>query len=488
MKNYKYISFQKVIATALLPVSLTLFSCYNEELEVANNNTNENKQEISVAYNTNVSLEDIQLVVAKDNQATRSVSEQNKDILCLTDEKNDTLLYVYNNPEGGWTMYSSDKRVPAIAAQSEKGTFQKAIENDAIALWIDNMASDMKAIKATSNDNLNFSKEEIECNEAYWSSLALSTKKSAPRRELPVLRDSFDLSQGHYEYYRTEVEDEVVREYDHFTTTRWHQYAPFNSGCYANSTHTGNKSAGSVAVAGAQMLFFLHYKLGVPAYAPASWGTHNSNGDTWMSQSNYTTSIWDTMAVDPSYVGGLIANVGCLVDTEYHDTDSEADAENLKRYAFPRYGISSRFGDYNADNMRSSLVSGMPVIVSAYATMHHVLFFVPQYYDNHTFIIDSYRTSRTKTSIIYRWVYDNTSSNTVPANVPNQVEVSYGEIKFSKIRMNWGLNDANNSSNDIWFSPTDNWIINNNGTQRNYQYKREMIDNFSISSTPQQID
>ena len=108
-----------------------------------------------------VSYSDIVALSKAENNSTRASSNAIAKIECITGKANDTLLYVCQKQEGGWTVYSSDTRVPAIVAQSDEGSFDELMQICGAKLWIQSMADDMAAIRQLTDDKLNFSPEEI---------------------------------------------------------------------------------------------------------------------------------------------------------------------------------------------------------------------------------------------------------------------------------------------------------------------------------------
>jgi len=238
-------------------------------------------QEMPTAGSHFVSYSDIVALSKAENNSTRASSNAIAKIECITGKANDTLLYVCQKQEGGWTVYSSDTRVPAIVAQSDEGSFDELMQIEGAKLWILSMADDMAAIRQLTDDKLNFTREEIENNKAFWESISSHNefvkkmlKESATRggghgslidpgldsllqNGLWVLRES---------YTYTEVYDSIPR----LTVTNWHQDYPYNYYCPLISINdTLRAPAGCVAIAGAQMLYFLHNKLGVPEMAPS---------------------------------------------------------------------------------------------------------------------------------------------------------------------------------------------------------------------------
>ncbi len=90
------------------------------------------------------------------------------EVEAVTDAAGDTLMYIVNNPGGGWKVLSADARTPAVLAEGAEGSF--SIENacDGLKVWMDCLASDMEAVRSAATDELNFTSEEISANRSFW--------------------------------------------------------------------------------------------------------------------------------------------------------------------------------------------------------------------------------------------------------------------------------------------------------------------------------
>jgi hypothetical protein len=129
------------------------------------------KQFLESKIGNHVSYDNIVALCKGQNSITRHDTDNSFDINCIVNDDNDTLLYVCGKQEGGWTIYSSDTRVPAIIAQSDEGSFELLMQNENAKAWIESIAEDMRIIKSLDDDKLNFSEEEIERNKSFWSSI-----------------------------------------------------------------------------------------------------------------------------------------------------------------------------------------------------------------------------------------------------------------------------------------------------------------------------
>lgn len=430
-----------------------------------------------------VSYSDVAALTNAESTSTRASSNVAPEIKCITGNKtNDTLLYVCQKQEGGWTVYSSDTRVPAIVAQSDEGSFDDLMKIDGAKLWIQSMAEDMAMIRQLGDDMLNFTREEIENNKAFWESISSPDefvkkmlKESATRGggvldpDAPLdslFLDGFWALRESYTY--TEFYDSISR----LTKTIWHQDYPYNNYCPARTdTAYYNAPAGCVAIAGAQMLYFLHNKLGKPETAPSHATCYGNINNYTMHQNNFTTTVWDSMNTNGYRykAAPLIANVGTLVGMDYGNSSSSADTEDLVNDVFRDwYEISCTYGDYSTGILRTSLSNGMPVIISAHSSTIG---------GGHAFIIDHYMRTRTVTANYYNWVYFSWPPNTPMPAIPEYVEYTYSSPVISKIRMNWGWGG---DFNNVWFSLTGDWFAGSEGNvSYNWNVSRHMIYGFS---------
>ena len=157
----KKILFLSILATML-------YSCSDSMQEYAAMDDLNNSTQSASDRSHFVSKNDIAALLRAQSHSTRSASDCEDDVICFEDDKHDTLLYACNKADGGWIVYASDTRVPAIIAESPTGTFSEAMENEAAQMWMESIAEEMKVIKSLPDEKLNFSADEIEKNKDFW--------------------------------------------------------------------------------------------------------------------------------------------------------------------------------------------------------------------------------------------------------------------------------------------------------------------------------
>lgn len=461
-------NFIPIIALLTIGIAVVFSSCTTSVIEDGQFELDKVKTADS-HEDHNVKYTDILTLCQVKNANTRSSSQTSSTIECLTSNSNDTVLYVSKEQGGGWTMYSSDTRVPAIVAHSKNGSFEKLMQIDGAKLWVQSIVEDMVLIKKLPDEMLNFSQKEIAENKTFWKSISSPDEyvKDILLSETRASENDHVLITGHYELRFTDSYAEVYDSIPRMTATNWHQSYPYNYYCPLKSDNSTQAPAGCVAIAGAQMLYYLHYHYGVPATAPSeAYCNGNINSYTW-EQTNYTTSIWDNMNYGIN-AAPLIADVGRRVNMDYGNNGSGAYTSDLVNKVFVPYGISCSYITYNVDSLKKSLINSMPVLIRAASNSDTNKV-------GHAFITDRYKRTRIVTENYYEWVYDTYPSHTPLPWVPEKIEYTYSSPTISMIGMNWGWGSYFNDE-DEWFSLTGDWYT----PPYNWNINRHMIHGFKV--------
>ncbi len=462
----------------ILVISFIFFSCTKAEpvfLSESVDSTVAKEKIIQNSNNSHVSINDIHDVIARDYPATKG-SDQSYTIEPYVRDNSDTLMYIVNMDNNqGWKIYSSDKRVPAVLAEGEKGCFSIEDGGPAVSFWLKSVADNMALVKAASDSELLFNDTEIYSNKSYWPG-DNSRVSDGPIIVVP---------NGHWE--ETITTSTAFYDSVEHMVGKWHQKNPYNGCCpYYVDIENVRAKAGCVAVAGAQVLFYLHDKLNVPA-GTYSECTCVGNVDNYYREfSGYSASAWSSMSyechdhilsTDPTVIPEaiLIGYVGQCVDMHYHQGNklySWALPVNLKTQLFEPYGINCYHDEYDEEIVKNSLENEMPVIISASDLL------VPVDGDIHCFVIDGYRKTRTKYTHNFHFVLDEAPGGLY--EMPEDYTTyTYSDPEITSIKINWGWDTqwGDNMVNDGWYTLTDSWVT----TQGDYDHYRKMIYGFSVA-------
>lgn len=417
-----------------------------------------------------VSLTDVRRYLERDATRNNNSSSSNYTIEPYMGGFSDTLMYIVNFNGNGWKLLSGDKRTPAVLAEGENGYFVLNEDNIGLMSWIKSTAARMAFIKHSSDDCLSFSDGQISKNRSMWKDAFL------PRYKPPFDDGYWLLDTVYY--------NEVYKQVDHLTP-KWDQNYPYNECCPLQDTsNTFRAPVGCVAVAGGQVLYYLHQKLGVPE-AMFSEGYCEGNIHNFQKHfSGMSSNAWEQMS--DSYVGYssttraeaiLLSFMGSLVNMSYHNDSSSASSLSLIN-AFSYFGINSSFGFYNESSVKSSLNSNMPVIVSATNQL------IPVDGHSHCFVIDGYQKTRNVAAVNHFWVPAPHSGPILQPEIDNYTTIlSYVDLGITNIRINWGWSTqwGNNPVNDGWYALTEGWVVTLNGSTFDYNYNRTMIYGFSLA-------
>lgn len=471
---------KKIIYSVII---LIIASCSKLEtgIEVSPSENNVLEEKILVSMSENaVSINDIHDVIARDFPHTKVSASSQYSIQSYVNNQSDTLMYIINFDKGGWKIYSSDKRTPAILAEGDTGIFSLEDGSPAVAMWISCIADDMARVKSSSDAELKFKKEEISSNKSFWPGQQLRVPDLPLIPNPPIIVEP----KGHWE----ETITSSTIEYDsvEHMVPHWDQDAPYNA-CspYYVTTPDVRAVAGCVAVAGAQVLYYLHNKAGVPShmYSQCSCignvdGYNRVFSDTtstvWASMNNGYQSYSSTML--PESI--LIGYVGESVNMHYHDGSlqySWAVPVNLKSDLFEKHGISCSHDAYDEDIVKNSLLDNMPVIVSASNLM------VPVDGKIHCFVIDGYRRTCTKYTHRHHFVLDEPPGG-MYVMPEDYYTYTYSSPELTSIKINWGWSSQwTTGLNDGWFTLTGDWVIQNGDQTYDYNYYRKMIYGFTVA-------
>lgn len=276
---------------------------------------------------------------------TKSVSDMDiKPVM----QGNDTVMYIVNY-EDGWEVLSADRRAPVVLMTCDSGHLDES------ELYMNETQSEYVNIMKTAIHNLEQTDENVVISEEdNWNSIAL-------------LAEDPDTWTDWYLTGSTTLIDTLANQ-DHLLATHWGQSGKWNKKApFKDSTKTANCYTGCVMVAGSQVLYYLHHKLGCPdeiytystcsAYIPDGGEYIVLNDDNISFGYSYGVDCWDLMPLSQDenvaqarfdYVSTLMSRIGYLISAKYRLTGTSANTYNLLTAFETEYDIEGSIS-YTAD-------------------------------------------------------------------------------------------------------------------------------------------
>ena len=378
-------------------------------------------------------------------------------------------MYVLQYQEG-YEIVSADKRSPVPIAYNEKGKLELNENLEGFTGHLDMMAEQIWYSLNGYGDNPDPEwEDEINGSLDFW--LMVNADSSFIEQNGGRYIDP-NLPPGHWVFLESDSFEQVYDTIPHLTVTQWHQFSNYGYYCPKYSHDYPTKCLpGCNSIAGAQMLYFLHGKDGVPTSSPSEGSCTGYVIDSSYVQtfSNPTSNEWSLMSVPRSssdlHAARLIGDIGKRLHTIYQLGGSDATFDHLGDSVFVYYGWNSNLStSYDASIIVSSLLSGYPVVCGA----------IDESDIGHAFLIDSYKRCRIKTITYYEWVFDDPEAG-INNPVPLRREVTYSSPYVTHYRMNWGQYDT--EPNDTWCSLAGVWQYNNEAP---YVYEQKMFYNFTL--------
>ncbi len=384
------------------------------------------------------------------------------------------LVYYVINFKEGWTIISADKRGPIVLGKSDTGNFNEKIRN-INGVWFDMLADDIifriKYPDRYYSVMTKASKEKEEECVRKWD-LVTSNKRIFESKNID--------DPGHYVLNLTYT---TTQHYDsgHLLNTHWRQDVIFNLMCPLKAGCTSDRCpAGCVPLAVSQVLYYLHYHIGLPQASPSVASCTGDENNYEQNFSNPSVNTWDQMGSysDPcGYAANLIAYVGFTLGAKYKSSGTSAYMNKIKSNVFTPAGISCTYTkNYNHNAIYQNLKNSLPVIYGAHRS--NSLFD----WTGHAFVVDGYGEDKEITHFVYEWVYDNPDELHVAPHFPYETtEVTGTTLNYFLV--NWGHGNAFAEDN-THYSISGNWLPSGyySGDDLNHPYKffKELVYDFSI--------
>lgn len=450
-KHRTHFIMKKLLFFCLITLLFVLTGCYKENSFITQDAlSHERNQREKSSY---VSINDAWRYIENNHPAETKGGEV-VSILPIIDKVQDTLLYIVNYTDG-WSILSSDRRVPAVVASSPTGKLSLDNDNRAFLSWLNSTAIDIKRIRESEDSELRFSKEQIDAHRSIWDQSSVNrvipNEPITPGDSIKI-NGSWVLEETH-SYYET-LEDKshsMVQEH-------WSQGYPYNVYCPQDS-NGNNYEVGCAGVAAGALLHYLYRKYGFP--------TSFSGIPMDSVAVNYSSVLTDSTNVTARYLRAVNDDMGLNVYINYWQGGTFA-LPNQVSSMFSNHGYSCSYDSFDSDIVKTILMSQKPVLVVAFDEW---ILNLADVTEGHYFILDGYELKRPVTA--YHYVY--VENGVVRPQYGERVEYTYGSPFIVNVTMNWGWSTQWTSNIDNgWYSLTGSWTTNY-GT---YDIFRHMFYNF----------
>lgn len=423
-------------------LSLSLASC---SVDAQPDSSNDLRNDSKISPSDRVSLTD---AYAMASIATKGLNKA-VEVDPVIDVEGDTLMYFVNYEEG-WKILSSDKRTPAVIAESEVGSISLSTENCGLLSWLGMTAEDMKHIIHLEDSKLNFTADQIRSHRQQWQKEPMRFQGDS----LPILPHNNE----EWELQSVSTSEVFYDSLNHLVAAHWDQLIPYNHFCPPRDDGNGNKPAGCVPVAFGQLLQFLceHYNIDFTFCWNGLWG------DIDDVVPDYTISF-EGNNIAPL----LLRYLGACLYADYDDDGTSVWLAETKMQNFlSGMFITCSKQDYSVNKVKNNLINGLPILVTGYSDS---FLWFPTH--GHAYLIDGYKLTRTRTIETYTRLVG------YPPILEERYDTTYTSPHINKIKMNWGywMQWVDQHINDDWFALTGDWYISSdNNTTPDVSYTQSM--------------
>lgn len=394
----------------------------------------------------------------------------------------DTLLYQLDYGDE-WIIIAGDKRINPFVAESKGDEISFNTSNENLKAYLDSYADEIRVFKKNP--------EKIE-NEftKFWNKISTSIPSIKSRT-----RDSnYKWAVIAYTYLDSETYSDLVSP---LVTTKWGQQYPWNNLLPIDTTYHKHCLVGCAAVCLAQMIHYMHYRLGKPTglYHDISISLdsiYTATTNIGFSRSNYYSNSprWDNMALNGSELSlekkrntrYLMYDIGNRLNMVYSGKYSEA---TITASALSYYNLIYSFDNYNYQKVKNDLLNTKPVIVTAECDNPET-----GEREGHGWLIDGIKikTSHYITEKHFEytenWMYASEYYDSFDdlrriyhINDGTEIIEEYTDIITEYLRMNWGQDGQNDN---CYYStyPSSTWYFIDYPYNYNFKYDKKIYYNF----------
>lgn len=380
-------------------------------------------------------------------------------------------IFILNYPNDTWEILSADKRTSIVLASGNGKFSMDDKEHEARTAWVKDLAQEINALHDYNGEIKNaeerygrwqlilyeasYLKEEMNELGCYYNPYPNHLTKQTRSSAEPDT--SYHPVPGHYVPAFTQDNCRTIEQRTHLTSTLWSQLAPYNQYCPMDFETHNRAKAGSDAVAGAQMVYYIHRNGDAwpPIYRTGYCEAYITDPMDWtaMDQFDQSEDNWLLFQTADStrMASVMIANIGERMMLNYGLNYTGGNFADLQTVLLSEYGIESFMlpfngGDVNPyEEIMLMLHSGLPSIVhTGYGESNT---------QPHTFIVDGYKRERHSSWLAYSFEADdlNWDGHLITESM------FQGYVYETYFCMNWGTGYNDND----WYVNSSDWHHNN---------------------------
>ncbi len=384
----------------------------------------------------------------------------------------DTVYYIVNYGKG-WEVLSADKRAPRVLIQCDGGRITKAdlLSSPAQRAFLE--ALEVNLSKALHDDDF-YSNADISDS---WLSYDNTDNTQREQNTNKTIN-----SRGLISQERTVISSYVR---DHLLSTKWGQGYPWNQRApYIDSTLTNHCLTGCVPVAAAQVLYYLHYKIGKPVgtYGFSTCNAYIPSDADYLvlSPSDITFSYnapihWADLPLTAGSAGQhykvstLMMRIGYLYGAKYYRDQTFSSTSKACTYFPSEFSISCSYADSLSLSQLNSISRSqiydnqLPILMAIYEVVNG------EVNSGHSIVLDGYKYLEER--VVSTFVYYQLDG-TPYIETYTTTEIS----RYLAINWGWdGSGDSDASGNTIWYNMATPWIV----SSYNFNDKNYIVYNFA---------
>lgn len=317
--------------------------------------------------------------------------------------------YIANYPEQSLVVASDRRMQPVLAIVDDSSFQEKDLHSEQFSEWTAMLIEEYELLQTMPEYDNEYSefwrsflkKRVIYLTKEQYEALGIETKSQEPGMHYVWVK----YATGQRALLNT-VEHHNI---PHLIQTNWSPFYPWDASAPTHPTITSQHlSQGEMPVAVAQIIYYNHYKSGVPSFFFSNSFSYSYETDsvaTWATAAVYglkedNSNKWDQMPKNSQeamsnvqgrqYVSELIMRIGSKMNMKYYITPQEfSSTDSSPLPAFNQFDLQGTSGEYVMSTVSNNIISQKPVYMKR---------------NNSAWVVDGYKDVTYTYSVEYMWI------------------------------------------------------------------------------------